>query len=88
MIVAELSTLTVALVTQENEYSMTYMAWNDARDLDLPSISLYNRAGNYVRPSLATINSALSDYQNSSTFVVDISDGPGARRHPMSFARF
>lgn len=68
---------------QGNEYSMTYIAWNDARDLDLPSISLYNRAGKYVRPSLATIKSALSDYQNSSSFVVDISDGPGEQSWPL-----
>lgn len=56
---------------------MSYTSYTEAISMGLDSILMYNRAGKLVGPDPVTIQSAMEDNNNATSYTIDLFDSPG-----------
>ena len=56
---------------------MTYSGFKEALDSGLHQVQMYNKAGQLVSLNLDSVRSATVDQDNSTSYSIALSDGPG-----------
>jgi phosphate transport system substrate-binding protein len=76
----------VAAVVQNTPNSIGYVEYSYAIQNNMPMASLVNKAGKTVKPSIASTQSAMSDFADKFTdkMTATIVDGPGDNSYPVT----
>jgi len=74
---------------QNNSYSMTYLSYGQLLSSNnMSSIQMIKQAGTVVSLSTKTIANAMRDFDNSTSYIVALSNAPGLFLLPLFFFPF
>ena len=76
---------------QANDNSVTFMSYADTVSSPFKWMNMFNKAGKLVRPSVASVQSAMADFgveYGSSNFTIDIVDAKGNASWPIAYMSY